>query len=85
MKLQTNILELEQKSILITGIIIVLAVLLGYVLSTVLVKPFARVTKSIEDLTDGYQNEEISCPGLYRDSTYYGCVQQNAFQNEDSG
>ena len=54
-----NILELEQKSLLITGIIIVLAVLLGYVLSTVLVKPFARVTKSIEDLTDGYQNEEI--------------------------
>ena len=31
-------------------------------LSTVLVKPFARVTKSIEDLTDGYQNEEISVP-----------------------
>ena len=39
-----------------------LAALLGYVLSTVLVKPFARVTKSIEDLTDGYQNEEISVP-----------------------
>ena len=57
-----NIQELEQKSILITGIIIVLAALLGYVLSTVLVKPFARVTKSIEDLTDGYQNEEISVP-----------------------
>ena len=57
-----NIQELEQKSILITGIIIVLAALLGYILSTVLVKPFARVTKSIEDLTDGYQNEEISVP-----------------------
>ena len=57
-----NIQELEQKSILITGIIIVLAILLGYVLSTVLVKPFARITKSIEDLTDGYQNEEISVP-----------------------
>ena len=25
-------------------------------------KPFARVPKSIEDLTDGYQNEEISVP-----------------------
>ena len=37
------------------------------------------------DLTDGYQNEADSRPGLYRDSTYYGCVQQNAFQNEDSG
>ena len=25
-------------------------------------KPLARVTKSIEDLTDGYQNDEISVP-----------------------
>ena len=57
-----NIQELEQKSILITGIIIVLAALLGYVLSTVLVKPFARVTKSIEDLTDGVLDGEISVP-----------------------
>jgi signal transduction histidine kinase len=32
----------------------------AYVLSTILVKPFARVTKSIEDLTDGYQEGEIS-------------------------
>lgn len=53
---------LEQKGILIVGIIVALSILLGYVLSTVLVKPFARVTKSIEDLTDGYQNEEISVP-----------------------
>ena len=59
-EIAANIQELEQKSLLITGIIIVLAVFLGYILSTVLVKPFARVTKSIEDLTDGYQNEEIS-------------------------
>ena len=36
--------------------------MLGYVLSTILVKPFARITKSIEDLTDGYQNDEISVP-----------------------
>ena len=61
-EIAANIQELEQKSLLITGIIIVLAVFLGYILSTVLVKPFARVTKSIEDLTDGYQNEEISVP-----------------------
>lgn len=54
--------NLEQKGILIIGIIVALTILLAYVLSTVLVKPFARVTKSIEDLTDGYQNEEISVP-----------------------
>lgn len=54
--------EVDQKSILIIGIIVALAILMGYVLSTVLVKPFARITKAIEDLTDGYQNEEISVP-----------------------
>ena len=54
--------ELEQKGNLIIGIIVVLAIFLGYILSTILVKPFARVTKAIEDLTDGYQNEEISVP-----------------------
>ena len=57
-----TIRELEQKGILIIGIIVVLAIFLGYLLSTALVKPFARVTKAIEDLTDGYQNEEISVP-----------------------
>ena len=57
-----TIRELEQKGILIIGIIVVLAIFLGYILSTILVKPFARVTKAIEDLTDGYQNEEISVP-----------------------
>ena len=61
-EITATVAELEQKGILIIGIIVVLAVLLGYVLSTVLVKPFARVTKAIEDLTDGYQNEEISVP-----------------------
>lgn len=54
--------ELEQKTILIVGIIIALAVLVAYALSTILVKPLARVTRAIEDLTDGYQNEEISVP-----------------------
>lgn len=54
--------DLEQKAMLIVGIIIVLSIFLAYVLSTVLVKPLARVTKSIEDLTDGYQKDEISVP-----------------------
>lgn len=53
---------LEQREVLIIGCIIVLSIFLGYILSTILVKPFARVTKAIEDLTDGYQNEDISVP-----------------------
>lgn len=54
--------ELEQKGILIIGIIVVLSIFLAYFLSSILVKPLARVTKSIEDLTDGYQKDEISVP-----------------------
>ena len=54
--------ELEQRGVLILSIIVVLSIFLAYILSTVLVKPLARVTKSIEDLTDGYQNDEISVP-----------------------
>lgn len=55
--------EVEQKEMLILGVILILSLLFAYVMSTVLVKPFARVVKSIEDLTDGYHNEEISVPG----------------------
>ena len=46
-------------AMLLTGIIVALSVLLAYGLSTILVKPLASVTKSIEDLTDGYQKDEI--------------------------
>ena len=53
--------ELEQRG-MIVGIIIVLSIFLSYILAAVLVKPLARVTKSIEDLTDGYQKDEISVP-----------------------
>ena len=52
----------EQMAMLLTGIIVALSVLLAYGLSTILVKPLASVTKSIEDLTDGYQKDEISVP-----------------------
>ena len=54
--------ELKQRGVLLIVIIVAISILLGYILSTVLVKPFARITKAIEDLTDGYQNEEISVP-----------------------
>lgn len=52
--------ELEQRTIVTMAVVIVLCVVLAYVLSKILVKPFASVVKSIEDLTDGYQNGEIS-------------------------
>lgn len=53
---------LEQKGNLLLLGIVLLVLLFGYILAGALVKPFARVTKAIEDLTDGYLDEEISVP-----------------------
>lgn len=57
-----TIREMERREILMTGIIVVIVIMLAYILSTILVRPFARVTRSIEDVTDGYLEEEISIP-----------------------
>ena len=54
--------ELERKGMMLIGIIVVLSVFLSWLLSTILVKPLARVTKAIEDLTDGMQDDAISVP-----------------------
>ena len=54
--------ELEQKGMMLIGIIVVLSIFLSWLLSTILVKPLARVTKAIEDLTDGMQDDAISDP-----------------------
>ena len=42
--------------------ICVFVLILGFVRSKTLVRPFARVGKAIEELTDGYLDEEISVP-----------------------
>ena len=54
--------EMEQRGVMLIGSIVVLSVFLAWLLSTILVKPLARVTKTIEDLTDGMLDEEISVP-----------------------
>ena len=54
--------ELEQKGMMLIGIIVVLSIFLSWLLSTILVKPLARVTKAIEDITDGMQDDAISVP-----------------------
>ena len=53
---------LEQKGLMILLIITVLVLGLGYVLAGILMKPFAKVTRAIEDITDGFQDEKISVP-----------------------
>lgn len=61
-EITATMMELNYQGLRLIAVIVVLSVFLGYILATVLVKPLARVTKSIEDLTDGYQNDEISVP-----------------------
>ena len=52
----------QLQGVMLIGSIVVLSVFLAWLLSTILVKPLARVTKAIEDLTDGMLDEEISVP-----------------------
>ena len=47
---------------MILGILVVLILGLSYILSGILVKPFQKITRSIEELTDGYLDESISVP-----------------------
>ena len=61
-EIRETMIWLEQKLLMVLGIIVVLSISLGVLLSGTLVKPLARITKSIEDFTDGYQSDEISVP-----------------------
>ena len=51
---------LEQKGIMILAVIVAAILLLSYITSGFLVRPFQKITRSIEDLTDGYLEESIS-------------------------
>ena len=51
---------LEHRGNLLMLAISILVLVLGYLLSKSLVKPFTRVSKAIEELTDGYLNKEIT-------------------------
>ncbi|MBQ0000943.1 MAG: two-component sensor histidine kinase [Clostridiales bacterium] len=52
--------QMEQRALVIIGFIAILTIIVAYLTAAGLMKPFARVTKSIEDLTDGYHEGEIS-------------------------
>lgn len=51
---------LERRGNMILLIVILLILLIGYISATFLVKPFQKITNSIEAITDGYQDESIS-------------------------
>lgn len=59
-EIRTSINILQSRGNLIMLAICVIVFVLSMVLSKAMVKPFARVSKAIEELTDGYLDEEIS-------------------------
>lgn len=59
-EIRDSIEILEHRGNLLMLAISILVLVLGYLLSKSLVKPFTRVSKVIEELTDGYLDEEIS-------------------------
>lgn len=61
-EIRDSIEILEHRGNLLMLAISILVLVLGYLLSKSLVKPFTRVSKAIEELTDGYMDEEISVP-----------------------
>ena len=52
--------NLENIGILVSAIISVIVLVAGWIISNILVRPLNMVTKAIEDVTDGYDNEAIS-------------------------
>ena len=59
-EIEQNVKILERRSLLISLIIILFVLVLGYVVSGYLIRPIGKVTSEIEQITDGYQNETIS-------------------------
>lgn len=61
-EIKANMQILERKGTMMLLIVMVFVIVLGYFLSGILVRPFQKVTRSIEDITDGYLDENISVP-----------------------
>lgn len=55
-----SVLQRKGEVLLIAISVVVLA--FAFLFSNILVKPFAHITRSIEELTDGYSSEKISVP-----------------------
>ncbi len=58
--IRDDLMDMLQTGLIALACIAAAAVVFAYFLSKSLVKPLARITRSIEDLTDGYQDETIS-------------------------
>ncbi|WP_461811676.1 sensor histidine kinase [Faecalimonas sp.] len=54
-----NQAEVETKATIIVITIALIILLLSFVLSALMVRPFARITKSIEDVNEGYDSDNL--------------------------
>lgn len=61
-EVEQNARILESRARIVILLVTVLVIVLGIFLSRFLVRPFHRVTKAIEDVTDGYEDEAVSVP-----------------------
>lgn len=61
-EVEQNAKLLENRGVFVIILITVLVILLGIFLSRFLVRPFHKVTKAIEDVTDGLEDEAVSVP-----------------------
>lgn len=52
--------ELENQGFLMGAAVSVIVCIVGFFIANILVKPFREVTRAIEDVTDGYEDEAIS-------------------------
>ncbi len=51
---------LQQKGILILAVTVILILVFGFILSGILVNPFTKITRSLEQMTDGYLDERMA-------------------------
>ncbi len=66
-EIQINKGILESRGTMILAIVIILILIFGYIFAGLMVRPFQKITKSIEGVTEGYQDEKISVPD-YRET-----------------
>ena len=52
--------DMENQTLFIVAVISILVLIGGYFIAELLVKPFRGVTRAIEDVTDGYEDQAIS-------------------------
>ena len=58
-EISSSIEYLDRSGMLFQGLIALIVIIFSYIACRILVKPFDKITKAIEDITDGYQKGDI--------------------------